>query len=105
MRRDRRELLKRIREAERGSGGKDLEALLMERVDWERNAGKAMKEGEETWVEAFKFLRDRRVQWFAKYRNALEEGRALWREQSEELRAVLRRSSPAATRTSRATSE
>ena len=23
----------------------------MERVDWERNAGKAMKEGEETWVE------------------------------------------------------
>jgi len=31
LKRDKRELLKRIREAERGSGGKELEALLMER--------------------------------------------------------------------------
>ena len=65
------------------------ERLLVERVEWELQAGRDYGDGDEAWAAAWKEMEAQRSRWEAEIRAVLAEGEAAWREEQAGLVAAI----------------
>ena len=63
--------------------------LLMQRIEWERDAGHEIADAEQVWADAFAGLRRERSEWMLGFRETLEEGNMRWTSESRELEAAV----------------
>ena len=65
------------------------ERLLVERVEWELQAGRDYGDGAEAWAAAWKQMEAQRSRWETEIRAVLAEGEAAWREEQAGLVAAI----------------